>query len=138
MLDGFPRTLKQVEKLSEYDIDIDHVLEIRVSDEEIIRRISGRRVHLASGRVYHVANNPPQQEGLDDETSEPLIQRTDDQEDIVRQRLETYHDQTEPLIEYYSRLAESGVEGAPRYHMIEGIGTIEEIRDQAFAALDQG
>ncbi len=136
LLDGFPRTLDQAEALREYEIDIDHVVEIRVSDEEIIRRMSGRRVHPASGRVYHVDNNPPREEGRDDKTGEPLIQRDDDREEVVRQRLAVYHDQTEVLIDYYSRWAESGGEGAPRYHVIDGSGEIEEIRDQTFAALD--
>lgn len=136
LLDGFPRTLAQAEALRDYEIDIDHVVEIRVGDEEIVRRMSGRRVHPASGRVYHIENNPPQQEGLDDDTGEPLIQRDDDREEVVRQRLEVYHDQTEPLIDYYSSWAESGGEGAPRYHVVDGIGTIENIRDQAFSSLD--
>ena len=136
LLDGFPRTLAQAEALRDYEIEIDHVIEIRVSDEEIIRRMSGRRIHPASGRVYHIQNNPPFKVGLDDKTGEPLIQRDDDHEDVVRQRLTVYHDQTEPLIDYYSRWAESGGVGAPRYHVIDGIGTIEEIRDQAFSALD--
>ena len=136
LLDGFPRTLAQAEALREYEIDIDHVVEVRVGDEEIIRRMSGRRVHPASGRVYHIENNPPAREGRDDKTGEPLIQRDDDHEDVVRQRLEVYHDQTEPLIDHYSNWAESGGEGAPQYHVIKGVGAIEEIRDQIFSALD--
>lgn len=136
LLDGFPRTLAQAEALRDYEIEIDHVVEIRVGDDEIIRRMSGRRVHPASGRVYHIENNPPLNDGLDNETGEPLIQRDDDREEVVRQRLGVYHDQTEPLIGYYSRWAESGGEGAPKYHVIDGVGTIEDIRDQTFSALD--
>ncbi len=136
LLDGFPRTLAQAEALRAYGIDIDHVVEIRVDDEEIIRRISGRRVHPASGRAYHIEFNPPQTAGVDDVTGEPLIHRDDDQENVVRRRLETYREQTAPLIDYYSNWAESSGEGAPKYHRIEGTGPIERIRDQIFAELD--
>jgi adenylate kinase len=106
-----------------------------VPDEEIIKRMSGRRVHLASGRTYHVVFNPPQEEGKDDQTGEPLIQRDDDQEETVRQRLKVYHDQTEPLISYYTQYAESGAAGAPAYHKIAGVGGVNDIRDAIFAAL---
>ncbi len=135
LFDGFPRTLAQADALKEKGVPIDCVVEIDVDDEEIIKRMSGRRVHLASGRTYHVVFNPPKEEGKDDETGEPLIQREDDQEDTVRQRLAVYHEQTEPLIEYYSTWAASGEAGAPRYARIEGIGKVEEIRDAIFAAL---
>jgi adenylate kinase len=111
------------------------VVEIAVDDDEIIKRLSGRRVHPASGRVYHVSFNPPRIEGKDDETGEDLIQREDDREETVRERLKVYHEQTEPLIEYYSKLAASGEEDAPRYVRIEGTGRVEQIRDRIFAAL---
>ena len=135
LFDGFPRTLAQADALKDKGVQIDCVVEIDVDDDEIIRRMSGRRVHLASGRTYHVVFNPPKEEGKDDETGEPLIQRDDDQEDTVRQRLAVYHEQTEPLIEYYSKWANSGEAGAPRYARIEGIGKVNEIRDAIFAAL---
>ena len=135
LFDGFPRTLAQAEALRANEIDIDHVIEIQVDDEEIVQRMSGRRVHPASGRVYHVEYNPPKKEGLDNDTGEPLEQREDDKEATVRERLRVYHGQTEPLIDYYSRWSDTGVEGAPHYHVVEGVGTIEAIRDKVFAAL---
>ncbi len=135
LFDGFPRTLEQAEALKS-KVEIDAVVEIDVDDNEIIKRMSGRRVHLASGRTYHIMFNPPRVEGKDDETGEDLIQRDDDQEDTVKKRLEVYHDQTEPLIEYYSGWANSGGEGAPRYIRINGIGKVDEIRDQIFQQLD--
>lgn len=135
LLDGFPRTIVQAEAMRKDGIDVDHVIEIDVSDEEIIKRMSGRRVHLASGRTYHVIYNPPQEEGKDDVTGEPLIQRDDDKEETVRKRLQIYHDQTEPLIQYYSKWAGSGGDTAPKYSKINGIGSVDEIRDQIFSAL---
>jgi len=135
LFDGFPRTLAQAEALKTQGIPLDAVVEIDVDDEEIIKRMSGRRVHVASGRTYHVEFNPPREAGKDDETGEPLVQRDDDKEDTVRQRLKVYHDQTEPLIGYYSAWAEQGGEGAPRYIRIPGIGRVEDIRDAIFAAL---
>jgi adenylate kinase len=135
LFDGFPRTLEQAEALKS-KVQIDAVVEIDVDDNEIIKRMSGRRVHLASGRTYHIVFNPPRVEGKDDETGEDLIQRDDDQEDTVKKRLDVYHDQTEPLIEYYSGWANSGGEGAPRYIRINGIGKVDEIRDQIFQQLD--
>mgnify|MGYP000010558377 CR=1 FL=1 len=135
LFDGFPRTLAQAEALKDQGVNIDAVVEIDVDDEEIIKRMSGRRVHPASGRTYHVVFNPPKQEGKDDATGEPLVQRDDDKEETVRQRLKVYHDQTEPLIGYYSRWAEQGGAGAPRYIRIAGVGKVEEIRDAVFAAL---
>jgi adenylate kinase len=135
LFDGFPRTLAQADALKDKDIPVDAVVEIDVDDDEIIKRMSGRRVHLASGRTYHVVFNPPKEAGKDDETGEPLIQRDDDKEETVRQRLAVYHEQTEPLIEYYSRWAASGEAGAPRYAKIDGIGKVDEIRDAIFAAL---
>ncbi|MDH3872410.1 MAG: adenylate kinase [Gammaproteobacteria bacterium] len=137
LFDGFPRTLAQADALKDKGVSIDSVVEIDVDDNEIIKRMSGRRVHLASGRTYHVVFNPPKEEGKDDETGEPLIQRDDDQEDTVRQRLKVYHDQTEPLIHYYSKWADSGDAGSPRYVKINGIGKVDEIRDAIFAGLDQ-
>ncbi len=135
LFDGFPRTLAQAAALREQSVDIDAVVEIDVDDDEIIRRMSGRRVHLASGRTYHLVFNPPKDEGKDDVTGESLIQRDDDSEDTVRQRLKVYHDQTEPLIEHYSSWAGEGGPGAPRYIRIQGIGKVEEIRDAIFAEL---
>jgi adenylate kinase len=137
LFDGFPRTLAQADALKDKDVKIDAVVEIDVDDDEIIKRMSGRRVHLASGRTYHVVFNPPKEEGKDDETGEPLIQRDDDQEATVRERLSVYHDQTEPLIEYYSKWAASGEANAPKYVKVNGIGKVDEIRDAIFAGLDQ-
>jgi len=108
LLDGFPRTVPQADAMREHNIDIDHVVEINVDDEEIIKRMSGRRVHLASGRTYHIVYNPPKEEGLDDISGEPLVQRDDDSEATVRNRLDVYHEQTEPLIDYYQSYASSG------------------------------
>ena len=135
LFDGFPRTLAQADALKDKGVTVDAVVEIDVDDDEIIKRMSGRRVHLASGRTYHVVFNPPKEEGKDDETGEPLIQRDDDKEDTVRQRLAVYHEQTEPLIAYYSNWAASGESGAPRYVKIDGIGKVDQIRDAIFAAL---
>jgi adenylate kinase len=137
LFDGFPRTLAQADALKDKGIKIDAVVEIDVDDEEIIKRMSGRRVHLPSGRTYHVVFNPPKEEGKDDETGEPLIQRDDDKEETVRERLSVYHEQTEPLIDYYSRWANEGGPDAPRYVKINGIGKVEEIRDAIFAGLTQ-
>ncbi|HEB98113.1 MAG TPA: adenylate kinase [Thiotrichales bacterium] len=136
LFDGFPRTIAQAEALREAGVDIDAVVEIDVPDEEIIKRMSGRRVHLPSGRTYHVIYNPPKVEGKDDVTGEDLIQRDDDKEETVRKRLEVYHEQTEPLIDYYSKWAQSGDAKAPKYIKVEGIGSVEEIRDKIFSALD--
>jgi len=135
LFDGFPRTLAQAEALKVQGVDIDAVVEIDVDDGEIIKRMSGRRVHPASGRTYHIVFNPPQSEGKDDQTGEALVQRDDDQEDTVRQRLKVYHDQTEPLIDYYSGWADEGSDAAPRYVRIPGVGKVEEIRDAIISAL---
>jgi len=134
LFDGFPRTLEQAEALKN-KVDVDAVVEIAVDDEEIIRRMSGRRVHPASGRTYHVVFNPPKVEGKDDVSGEDLIQRDDDQEETVKKRLEVYHDQTEPLIDYYSGWANSAQASAPKYIKINGIGKVEQIRDQIFQKL---
>lgn len=136
LFDGFPRTLAQAEALKEQGVNIDAVVEIDVDDDEIVQRMSGRRVHPASGRTYHIVFNPPQQEGKDDETGEPLVQRDDDQEATVRQRLKVYHDQTEPLIGYYSERANhAGDDGSVRYIKVPGVGKVEGIRDSIFSAL---
>jgi len=129
LFDGFPRTLVQADALKAEGIDVDAVVEIDVDDAEIIKRMSGRRAHVASGRTYHVIFNPPKVEGKDDETGEDLIQRDDDKESVVKNRLEVYHDQTEPLINYYNSM--DGI----KYVKINGIGKVEEIRDQIFDKL---
>jgi adenylate kinase len=136
LFDGFPRTIPQADAMKEAGVPIDAVVDINVPDEEIIKRMGGRRAHLASGRTYHVTFNPPKEEGKDDVTGEPLVQRDDDKEETVRNRLDVYHDQTEPLIDYYKDWQSSGEAGAPQYVRIEGIGKVEEIRDQIHAALD--
>jgi adenylate kinase len=135
LFDGFPRTIPQAEALRAAQVPIDYVLEIDVPDEEIIQRISGRRVHPASGRTYHVKFNPPKREGLDDVTGEPLVQRDDDREETVRKRLEVYRAQTRPLVEYYKAWAASGDPRAPKYRRISGIGSVEEVTARALAAL---
>lgn len=135
IFDGFPRTLPQAEALRAAGIDIDFVVEIDVPDEEILRRMSGRRVHLASGRTYHVEFNPPKVPGKDDITGEPLVQRADDKEETVKKRIATYHSQTEPLVNYYLGRSASGEPHAPRYASIDGQGSVEHIRDNIFAAL---
>ncbi len=136
LFDGFPRTIPQAEALKETDVTVDAVIEIDVPDEEIIKRMSGRRVHLASGRTYHTIYNPPQEAGKDDITGEDLIQRDDDREETVKARLKVYHDQTSPLIKYYTGYSESGEHNAPRYIRINGLGRVDEIRDRIFAELD--
>lgn len=127
LFDGFPRTIVQAEALQEADIWLDHVVEIAVKDEEIIRRLSGRRIHLASGRVYHIEYNPPKEDNLDDVSKEPLIQRDDDKEATVRKRLEVYHEQTAPLIDYYQNLSKQGGTHAPAFSRVEGRGNVDEI-----------
>ena len=128
LLDGFPRTIPQADAMRDNAIDIDHVIEINVDDSEIIKRMSGRRAHLASGRTYHIEYNPPKQDGLDDVTGEPLVQRDDDKEETVKKRLSIYHQQTEPLISYYQQLADSGETNSPFYSKINGVGSVEQIR----------
>lgn len=135
LFDGFPRTLPQADALKEAGVKLDHVVEIAVDDEEIVQRMSGRRVHPASGRSYHLVYNPPKVEGKDDVTGEDLIQREDDNEATVRNRLAVYHDQTAPLVEYYQSWAKQDAEAAPRYARIEGVGSVEEIRQQVLAVL---
>ncbi|MCX7891867.1 MAG: adenylate kinase [Burkholderiales bacterium] len=135
LFDGFPRTIPQADAMKAAGVAIDYVLEIDVPDEAIIERMSGRRVHVASGRTYHVKFNPPKVPGKDDLTGEDLIQRDDDREQTVRKRLEVYHAQTQALVDYYSRWAATGDARAPRYRKISGIGPVEEVRERAFAAL---
>jgi adenylate kinase len=135
MFDGFPRTIPQAQAMRDAGIALDYVLEIDVPDSEIILRMSGRRVHPGSGRSYHVKFNPPKVEGRDDVTGEPLVTRDDDQEDTVKKRLRVYHEQTEPLIAYYSDWAKTGDRRAPKYRKISGMAPVETIRDRAFAAL---
>jgi adenylate kinase len=136
LFDGFPRTIPQADAMKDAGVPIEAVVDIDVPDAEIIKRMSGRRVHLASGRTYHIVFNPPREEGKDDETGEPLIQRDDDKEETVRKRLDVYHAQTEPLVDYYQQWEKSGDPAAPKYIRIDGVGKVNEIRDQIFAALD--
>jgi adenylate kinase len=135
LFDGFPRTIPQAEAMKSGAVRIDVVLEIDVPDAEIVKRMSGRRVHPGSGRTYHVMFNPPKVAARDDVTGEPLVLRDDDREDTVKRRLEVYRAQTQPLVEYYTRWAASGDVRAPRYHCISGLGSVEEIRARASAAL---
>ena len=135
LFDGFPRTIPQAEAMKNAGVKLDLVLEIDVPDEAIIERMSGRRVHQASGRTYHVKFNPPKVEGKDDVTGEDLIQREDDREETVLHRLAVYQSQTRPLVAFYEDWAASGDARAPRYHRISGSGSVEDIRDRALAAL---
>ena len=135
LFDGFPRTIPQAAAMKDAGVDIDYVVEIDVPDEEIIQRLSGRRVHPASGRTYHVTFNPPKVAGKDDVTGEDLVQRDDDKEDVIKKRLDVYHDQTEQLIGYYSDWANSGTGGAPKYVKVAGVGDMETIKSDIFAAL---
>lgn len=137
LFDGFPRTIRQADAMKEAGVMIDYVLEIDVPDAAIIERMSGRRVHSPSGRTYHVRFNPPKIEGRDDVTGEELIQRADDKEETVKKRLSVYHEQTEVLVGYYNKWAESGKPGAPKYRKISGVGPVETVRDNAFAALSE-
>ncbi len=135
LFDGFPRTVAQAEALRADGIVMDHVIEIAVDDEEIVRRMSGRRVHLPSGRTYHVEFNPPREAGKDDVTGEALVQRKDDVEKTVKARLAVYHEQTEPLIDYYTAWTDSGDEKAPGYLRVSGIGDVDEIRATIIAGI---
>ncbi|HVW63381.1 MAG TPA: adenylate kinase [Nitrosospira sp.] len=135
LFDGFPRTIPQANAMKTAGVPINFVIEIDVSDDEIIRRLSGRRMHPSSGRSYHVIFNPPKMADVDDVTGEPLIQRDDDKEETVRRRLEIYHAQTKPLVEYYSKWSAAGGQGAPKYVRIAGVGSVERIRDSIFASL---
>jgi adenylate kinase len=135
LFDGFPRTIPQAEAMKKQNVGLDYVLEIDVPDEEIIQRMSGRRVHPPSGRSYHVKFHPPKAEGKDDVTGEPLVQRDDDKEQTVKKRLEVYRTQTRPLVDYYGKWAASGDSGAPKYRKISGKGKVDEISRRAFEAL---
>ncbi|MFN7571604.1 MAG: adenylate kinase [Betaproteobacteria bacterium] len=135
LFDGFPRTIPQADALKHAAVAVDVVLEIAVPDGDIIERMSGRRVHIASGRTYHVKFNPPKAEGRDDATGEPLIQRDDDKEEVVRKRLEVYHAQTSVLVDYYSKWAAAGEPGAPRYRKVSGVGSVDEITRRVLEAL---
>jgi len=135
LFDGFPRTIPQAEALRDSGVSIDYVVEVAVDDEEIIERMAGRRVHLASGRTYHVIYNPPKKDGIDDQTGDPLVQRDDDREEVVRDRLSVYHEQTEPLIHFYSTWAKNSPSTAPQMNRIQGVGQVEEIRDEIFGIL---
>ena len=136
LFDGFPRTIAQADAMKDAGINVDYVLEIDVPDESIVERMSGRRSHPGSGRVYHIKFNPPKADNVDDVTGEPLIQRDDDKAETVKNRLSVYHNQTEVLLGYYNNWAQSGLPGAPKYRRISGVGPVEQIRDAAFAALN--
>lgn len=129
LFDGFPRTIPQAQAMVAQGIEIDHVIEISVDDEEIVSRLSGRRVHPGSGRIYHVIHNPPKQEGVDDETGEALVQRDDDLEETVRKRLEVYRQQTQPLVDFYRNL------DGPEYHRVEGVGSVNQISEKILSQL---
>lgn len=135
LFDGFPRTLRQADALKEAGVALDYVIEIDVPDAAIIERMSGRRVHVASGRTYHVKFNPPNITGRDDITGEPLVQRVDDSEETVMNRLAVYHTQTEPLVAYYAQCEASGHPNAPRYRKVNGLDTVDAVRDACMAAL---
>ena len=135
LFDGFPRTIPQAQALVEQGVDIDFVVEIDVDDEEIIERLSGRRVHPSSGRVYHVKYNPPKEADKDDETGEELVQRDDDKEETVRKRLELYQSQTRPLVDFYQDLAKKHDAKAPRYVRVAGVGSVDDIRNRVLEAL---
>jgi adenylate kinase len=137
LFDGFPRTIAQADAMKEAGINVDYVLEIDVPDESIVERMSGRRSHPGSGRVYHIKFNPPKVDNVDDVTGEPLIQRDDDKAETVMKRLAVYHNQTEVLLGYYNNWAQSGLPGAPKYRRISGVGPVEKVRDAAFAALTE-
>jgi adenylate kinase len=135
LFDGFPRTIPQAEAMRNSGVRLEHVVEVYVPDEVIIDRMSGRRVHVASGRTYHVKYNPPKVAMKDDVTGDDLVQRKDDLEETVKNRLDVYHRQTEPLVEYYRKWQATGDANAPRYDRVDGIGGVEEVRDRVFAAL---
>lgn len=137
LFDGFPRTIPQADAMKAAGVPIEAVVDIDVPDEEIIKRMSGRRAHLASGRTYHILYNPPKVEGKDDVTGEPLVQRDDDKEETVKKRLDVYHSQTEPLIGYYKNWEAGGDKAAPKYIRVNGVGKMDEITAQIFKALDQ-
>lgn len=135
LFDGFPRTLPQAEAMKQAGVAIDYVVEVDVPDNEIIKRMSGRRVHTASGRTYHIVFNPPKVQGKDDVTGEDLVQRPDDAEETVKKRLSVYHEQTKPLVAYYTTWSKSGEAKAPKVVHVPGVGSVEGIRDQVFRVL---
>jgi len=137
LLDGFPRTIPQADALKQANIGIDHVIEIQIDDEEIVKRITGRRIHQPSGRVYHIEHNPPAVDGIDDDTGEPLMFRDDDHEITVRKRLEVYHSQTAPLIDYYKNWAAIST-NAPSYSAVTGAGSVDEVSDKILTAISEG
>ena len=134
LFDGFPRTIPQAQAIIDAGIVIDAVVEISVDDEEIVARLSGRRVHENSGRIYHLQHNPPMVKGVDDETGEALVQRPDDSEDTVRNRLEVYHTQTQPLVQFYSSLAEQN-DAAPRFSTVDGLGLLSDVQARLISSL---
>ena len=135
LFDGFPRTIPQADALKIANVRLDHVVEIAVPDEEIINRISGRRVHLSSGRIYHVKFNPPAVDNIDDQTGEPLVQRADDSEETIKKRLEVYHQQTEPLVKYYQSWSKQDKLNAPVFHRVSGVGSVDSIFSNILSAL---
>lgn len=137
LFDGFPRTLVQAEAIRDAKIPLDHAIEINANDDEIVKRVTGRRIHPSSGRVYHKIYHPPKKQGLDDETGEALVQREDDQEETVRKRLQVYHEQTKPLISYYKKLEAEKLNGAPKYHCVDGLGSVTEISQHIMALLEE-
>jgi adenylate kinase len=136
LLDGFPRTIAQAEAMQAAGIGVDVLLEIEVPDADIVERMSGRRLHLASGRTYHVRFNPPKVAGRDDITGDPLIQRDDDREDVVRNRLQVYHSQTRAVVDYFRAWADRGAPGAPVYRKVNGVGSVDEVHQRVFDALE--
>ena len=134
MFDGFPRTIPQAQALVDANVPIEYVVEIAVDDEQIVSRLSGRRVHEDSGRVYHIEHNPPKTAGLDDETQEPLIQRPDDKEETIRNRLSIYHSQTKPLVEFYQGLSATEAE-APKFATVDGLGSLDDVQARLVSAL---
>ena len=137
LFDGFPRTLPQAQAMAEANVELDYVIEIDVPDEQIISRLSGRRVHVASGRTYHITHNPPKEEGKDDITHEPLIQRDDDKEDTIKKRLSTYHEQTEVLVDFYSHFKPNAAGKVPQYIKIDGSGSVQGVKDAVMKALNK-
>lgn len=135
LFDGFPRTLAQAEAMLEAGVDLDYVVEIDVPDEQIVQRMTGRRVHVASGRTYHIIHNPPKVEGKDDVTGDALIQREDDKEETVKKRLEIYHDQTQVLVSFYNKLAQEGTHKAPCYVKVDGTGSVAAVKEETLKSL---
>ncbi|MDX1604138.1 MAG: adenylate kinase [Salinimicrobium sediminis] len=135
LFDGFPRTIAQADGMKNANIEVEYIVELQIDDEEIIKRMSGRRIHPASGRTYHIQFNPPKVENTDDDTGEPLVQRDDDKEETVRKRLQVYHTQTSPLIDYYSNMARQAGENYPVYVQINAVGGVEDVKNLILNAL---